>query len=425
MTTGPHIQLDALHGLARALAEGEFRARTVLERACAAVAGGFAFERVGIVRYVPATGALIPFVAHGLTAAERQALPAAVPIDRFSAFQRALGTGTATFVADPTDEEALPEAIAREFGIGSFVLVPLVSEGRCLGFMTCDERGQRFSLETSEIDLLDTFGALIAAFLERAIQHAELRRLNELRSQFVSLASHELRTPASAIYGAVQTLDAHEDDLSPEQRTELRRMLSRQSKRLFELVDNLLDLSRIEADALRIEPTAIDVRERLREIADAVVDRSQAVTVDVADDLRAVVDPRAFDRIVSNLVANAARHGKPPILVSAQQRRDELWVTVEDHGAGIAPEFIGSIFERFTRGERASTEGAGLGLAIAQSYARAQGGAITYEPVEPHGARFRITFPGWNMPVDPMSNEDDRAELGAPADGPRAEAPGR
>ena len=77
MTTKPHIQLEALHALARALSEGDFRARTVLERACSAVAGGFAFERVGIVRFVPATGMLIPFVAHGLTDAERAALPPA------------------------------------------------------------------------------------------------------------------------------------------------------------------------------------------------------------------------------------------------------------------------------------------------------------------------------------------------------------
>jgi GAF domain-containing protein len=202
MASKPHIQLEALHALARALAEGEFRARTVLERACAAVARGFAFERVGIVRYVPETGILLPFVAHGLTQREREALPAALPIAQHSAFQKAVATGLPTFVAEPIDEEALPRQAARAFGIGSFVVVPLISEARCLGFMTCDERGERFSLEPAEIDLLGTFGALIAAFLERAIQHADLRRLNELKSQFAALASHELRTPVTAIYGS-------------------------------------------------------------------------------------------------------------------------------------------------------------------------------------------------------------------------------
>jgi signal transduction histidine kinase len=389
----PHIQLEALHVLARALAGGEFRARAVLDRACAAVAGGFGFERVGIVRYIPETSTLIPFAAHGLTSAELGALPPALPIAQFSAFQDALATARAAFVEDPGGEEAVPEEIARGFGIGSFVIVPLVSDGRCLGFLTCDERGQAFSLDAAEVDLLTTFGTLIAAFLERAIEHGELRRLNELKSQFAALASHELRTPVAAIYGAVRTLDEREQELSPEQQAELRRMLSQQSKRLFELVENLLDLSRLEADSLRISPTEMEVRERLAEIVDAVFDGNREVRIEVPGDLRAVVDVQAFDRILSNLLANAVRHGAPPFSVSAARTNDELSVTIEDRGNGVAEEFVGSLFERFTRGVTPSNEGAGLGLSIAQSYARAHGGTLTYEPAKPHGARFRLILP--------------------------------
>ena len=393
MATKPHIQLEALHVLARALAGGEFRARAVLERACAAVAGGFGFERVGIVRYIPETSTLIPFAAHGLTSAELGALPPALPIAHFSAFQEAVATGRAAFVEDPGGEEEVPEEIARGFGIGSFVIVPLVSDGRCLGFLTCDERGEAFSLDAAEVDLLTTFGTLIAAFLERAIEHGELRRLNELKSQFAALASHELRTPVAAIYGAVRTLDAREQVLSGEQQAELRRMLSQQSKRLFELVENLLDLSRLEADSLRISPTEVEVRERLEEIVDAVFDRNREVRIEVPGDLRAVVDVQAFDRIVSNLLSNAVRHGAPPCVVSAARTNDELSVTIEDRGSGVAEEFVGSLFERFTRGATPSSEGAGLGLSIAQSYARAHGGTLTYEPAKPQGASFRLILP--------------------------------
>jgi len=389
----PHIQLEALHVLARALAGGEFRARAMLERACAAVARGFAFERVGIVRYIPETSTLIPFAAHGLTPAELGALPPALPVARFSAFQDALATGRAAYVEDPGGEEAVPEEIASGFGIGSFVIVPLVSDGRCLGFMTCDERGEAFSLDAAEVDLLTTFGTLIAAFLERAIEHGELRRLNELKSQFAALASHELRTPVAAIYGAVRTLDERAEQLSPEQQTELRRMLSQQTKRLFELVENLLDLSRLEADSLRISPTEIEVRAGLAEIVDVVVDGNTEVRIEVPEGLRAVVDVQAFDRILSNLLANAVRHGAPPFFVSAARTNGELTVTIEDRGSGVAEEFVGSLFERFTRGATSSSEGAGLGLSIAQSYARAHGGTLTYEPAKPHGARFRLTLP--------------------------------
>jgi signal transduction histidine kinase len=399
VTTRPQRQLEALHGLARALAAGEFRARTVLERACSAVGEGFGFERVGIVRYVPASRVLIPFVAHGLTADEREAIPAALPIHLFGAFERALEERRPMYVADPGSERALPEQVAREFGIGSFVIVPLLSEGQCLGFMTCDERGASFSLTGEEIDLLGTFGSLIAAFLERAIQHRELRRLNELKSQFVALASHELRTPVAAIYGAVETLDAREDELTAEQRTELRRTLSRQSKRLFELVENLLDLSRLEADALRIEPSEVQLGARLGEIAATVFEPGEAVEIDVADDLVALVDAQAFDRIVSNLLVNAARHGGRPIRIAADNSEGTLSLVVEDQGDGVSPDVLESLFERFTRGTTVSANGAGLGLAIAQSYARAHGGAITYEPALPHGARFRATLPASPAPA--------------------------
>jgi signal transduction histidine kinase len=393
LATKPHIQLEALHVLARALAGGEFRARAVLERACAAVAGGFGFERVGIVRYIPETSTLIPFAGHGLTSAELAALPPALPIAHFSAFQTALSTGRAAFVEEPAGGGDVPEEIARGFGIGSFVIVPLVSDGRCLGFMTCDERGETFSLDPAEVDLLTTFGTLIAAFLERAIEHGELRRLNELKSQFAALASHELRTPVAAIYGAVRTLDERGQELSADQQAELRRMLSQQSKRLFELVENLLDLSRLEADSLRISPIEIDVRDRLTEIVDGVFDGSKDVAIGVPEGLRAIVDVQAFDRILSNLLTNARRHGAPPFVVSVARLKGELSVTIEDRGSGVAEEFVGSLFERFTRGATHSSEGAGLGLSIAQSYARAHGGTLTYQPAMPQGASFRLILP--------------------------------
>jgi len=388
----PHIQLGALHELARALAGGEFRARVVLERACAAVAKGFGFERVGIVRYIPETATLLPFAAHGLTPAELKALPPALGIADFDAFKRALAANRAVFVETPDRERAIPAELALGFGIGSFVIVPLVSDGRCLGFLTCDERGGAFTLDAADIDLLTTFGTLIAAFLERAIEHGELRRLNELKSQFAALASHELRTPVAAIYGAVRTLDELESQLTKKQRTELRRMLTRQTRRLYELVENLLDLSRLEADSLRIVPVEVDLRSRLNELVDALLNGDE-VRVDCADGLTALVDAQAFDRIVSNLIANAGRHGAPPFRVAADVHDGELSVTVEDRGNGVSPRYVGSLFERFTRGPTSASEGAGLGLSVAQSYARAHGGSLIYEPVKPNGARFRLVLP--------------------------------
>src|SRR3954471_10920224 len=391
VATQPHIQLEALHLLARALAGGEFRARVVLERACAAVARGFGFERVGIVRWVPETTTLVPFAGFGLTPEEARSLPPALPVEQFTTFQRALAAGRAVFVSDPAGEEAVPKDVVQEFGIGSYVIAPLVSDGRCLGFMTCDERGGVFSLDAAEIDLLTTFGTLIAAFLEKAIEHGELRRLNELKSQFAALASHELRTPVAAIYGVVRTLDEREDEIEPEQRAQLRRMLTQQTGRLLELVENLLDLSRLEADSLRISPTRVNIHDQLAALVGTVANGE--VALDAPADLTAIVDPDAFDRIVSNLVGNAVRHGAAPIVVSATRSERELRVVVRDHGTGVAPEFVGSLFERFTRGATDSSVGAGLGLSIALSFTRAHGGTLTYEPGHPNGSIFSLSLP--------------------------------
>jgi two-component system sensor histidine kinase MtrB len=119
------------------------------------------------------------------------------------------------------------------------------------------------------------------------------------------------------------------------------------------------------------------------------------VTVAVAADLEVLVDPTALDRMLSNLVANALRHGAPPVSVTAARRDTHLRLAVEDRGEGVRREFVPRLFDRFARSPEARdrTEGSGLGLAIARAYARAHGGDIVYEPAMPRGARFEIVLP--------------------------------
>jgi two-component system sensor histidine kinase MtrB len=123
--------------------------------------------------------------------------------------------------------------------------------------------------------------------------------------------------------------------------------------------------------------------------------RPDQVTIAVPPDLEAAVDPSALDRMLSNLIANALRHGKPPVTVMAARRDTHLRLAVEDRGQGVEREFVPSLFDRFTRSaeSRGRTDGSGLGLAIARAYARAHGGDIVYEPAVPHGARFELVIP--------------------------------
>jgi signal transduction histidine kinase len=103
-----------------------------------------------------------------------------------------------------------------------------------------------------------------------------------------------------------------------------------------------------------------------------------------------IADPLVLDRVVSNLLLNASRYGRPPITIAAEQRDRHLRVSVEDHGAGVPEEIQSRLFERFARAE--GSGGTGLGLAIARSYARAHGGDLLYHP-SADGARFELVIP--------------------------------
>ena len=234
---------------------------------------------------------------------------------------------------------------------------------------------------------------MAAAFVEKA---DEFSRLDRAKSDFVSIASHELRTPIAVVHGIASTLHLRGSELREEQLIELRRTLFEQTSRLRELADQLLDLSRIEAGAVLVHPRVFRPREVLDALLPRLVpDRLGEIEVSVAPDVEVVSDQDAFERIVGNLVTNALRYGKPPIRVECE-RLAGFVLAVEDRGPGVEPEFVPRLFERFARSSssrRAIASGAGLGLAIARSLTEALGGALTYEPAQPRGARFVLELP--------------------------------
>jgi signal transduction histidine kinase len=253
-----------------------------------------------------------------------------------------------------------------------------------------------------ERKLLGTIGALTGLALDRARLFAQeqraresLERADELKSEFVALAAHELRAPVGAIYGISETIAARGSELSPERLDELQTTLTGQIRLLRELVEQLLDLSRLDADAVVINPQRVRVRERLERIVDAVVPlESSSIAIEADAALEADVDADALERMVSNLVVNACRYGEPPVVVRAEQAAGRLQVVVEDSGPGVPAEFVPQLFDRFARHATTATSvnGTGLGLAIARAYARAHRGDLRYRPAA-HGAAFEITLP--------------------------------
>jgi K+-sensing histidine kinase KdpD len=254
-----------------------------------------------------------------------------------------------------------------------------------------------------ELRLLETITSLTGIALDRVRlfeqEHASriaLEHANEVMTNFVSLAAHELRTPVTTVHGFVQTLNHLSGRLGEEQKQELREALEQQTARMASLVEQLLDLSRLDADAIEVRPQQLDLATHLRKVvATAAGGLAGEIEVVVDADDEVMVDPEVLDHIVTNLVTNALRYGRAPVRVTAAGDRGNVRLSVEDAGPGVAEEIEETLFERFTRAgvARDPMPGTGLGLAIARAYARAHRGDLVYERAEPTGARFVVELP--------------------------------
>jgi signal transduction histidine kinase len=239
-----------------------------------------------------------------------------------------------------------------------------------------------------------------AVAIDRSIAHEQVVRLTELQRDFVALAAHELRTPATTVYGLAATLARRE--LDADLQVELIETLYEQSERMSRLVEQLLDMSRLDAASIEVSPQLVALGPELEEIVRTMAgDRREEVIIDAPEAERAVADRMVLERVVGNLLTNALSYGAPPVRVSARQTDTHLRITVSDSGAGIDPQFVPHLFERFRRSDqaRAKVTGAGLGLSIARSYARAHCGDLLYHAGEESGAMFELVLPHTTPPT--------------------------
>jgi signal transduction histidine kinase len=292
-------------------------------------------------------------------------------------------------ILDDVDRADVFNPILREKGLKSMLGVPLLVHGRAIGVLHVGTLVHRH-FDADDTELLQLVAERVAIAVERAQLHEETVRLDQMKLNFVAIASHELRTPATSVYGALATLAQRGGDLGPDVREQLIRIGHTQSLRLCRLIEELLDLSRLDARAITVDPRPVVLAHVLARVFEAALPGDISLKLDVAPDLAAVADPLVIDRVVSNLLTNAARYGEPPIIVAAQQRERHLRISVEDHGVGVPEDLRPRLFDRFARG--GETSGSGLGLAIARAYARAHGGDLVYDPTA-HGARFELILP--------------------------------
>jgi signal transduction histidine kinase len=297
-------------------------------------------------------------------------------------------------VLDDVDHADVLNPILREKGIKSLLGAPLVARGRVLGVVhvgTLTER--RFN--PGEVELLELVAERIALALERALIHDELAKLDAMKRDFVVTAAHELRTPTSVIYGVAKTLAERRDSLDEQTVSALMDAFHDGSVRLARLIEDLLDFSRLDSKQTNVTLVPVPLVAVVDEAARGLsIAPSHEFDVLVPKNMVVLADRNALERILGNLIKNALVHGAPPISVTASAANGETRISIADNGPGVSQDFIGSLFEPFARSDVAGGRpGVGLGLAIAQSYARELGGELLYEQAEPTGARFTLVLP--------------------------------
>ncbi|WP_443042952.1 ATP-binding protein [Streptomyces sp. NBC_00370] len=239
-------------------------------------------------------------------------------------------------------------------------------------------------------DLSRTFNSAAESLQKRV---ADMSAREESSRRFVADMSHELRTPLTALTAVTEILEDEAENLDPMIAPAVTLVVS-ETRRLNELVENLMEVTRFDAGTARLVLDDVDVADQVTACIDARA-WLDAVELDAERGTMARLDPRRLDVILANLIGNALKHGGSPVRVAVRTEGDELVIEVRDHGPGIPEDVLPHVFDRFYKASasRPRSEGSGLGLSIAMENAHIHGGDITARNVPDGGAMFVLRLP--------------------------------
>jgi signal transduction histidine kinase len=393
--------LDAINRCARALSSS-----LEIEQAFAAfireLRGLLPFDRTAIV--LVEDGELRVFATAGAAAGTVFPPGTVVPIAGSAASQ--LQSGQAIYREDMTERRFDEEDEFVALGLLSRVLAPMLAGPETIGAISVVRR-EAHAFSSADIELLSLLGRLVGSAVQniRAYEAErttaeELRRLSALRADFVSLVSHELRSPMASVIGSARTLQLRWRELSPEQRESFLGLIAHETSRLADLIGDVLDTSRIEAGTFSYSFDDVDLALLVRDSA-AAAERGQdevPVRAVVHDPLpRVRGDRERLRQVLVNLIDNAVKYSPPGVEVSveAQSTDGRVVIEVRDQGPGIPAEHQNVIFEKFGRvqGGGSAKPGTGLGLFIARSIAEAHGGSLVVHSSPEDGSIFTLSLP--------------------------------
>ena len=299
------------------------------------------------------------------------------------------------------DEDTDSHVLLKDLGLQQALVAPLKVESMRVGVIIVGDpyEGDFSEVQLEQLGSLAAPAGLVLSQIGRYEAQAEMaRRLEEvaqMKTDFVSTVSHELRSPLTSIIGSLDTVNRPELAPPEPMSQQLLDSARRQAGRLQRLIEDLLVVSRIDRGAIPVHPEVVEVKEIFDEVG-RVISIEPTATVEPAN-LAVYADRDHFQRILINLVENAAKYAPgSPVELFAWQKGNRAMMAVVDHGPGIPEDARESIFERFTQLDQSDTRskgGTGLGLSIVKSLVEVMDGSVRIESTEGGGATFVLDLP--------------------------------
>lgn len=322
---------------------------------------------------------------------------------------RVINSGKSLLI-NPTEQDIVPTytkneehaELVRKIGIRSYICVPLRVRGRAMGALNFLISSDRRRFDKKDLETAEDLGHHVALVIEKAELYKDARNAIQLRDEFISIASHELKTPLTALILQVEVLSTIMESVDTDEKALVSKVLNstnRQLDRLGHLVDDMLDISRIASGKMKFRSLEVNIVDLTDEVLDRFRDQLMEQKIELHFEIKKPIvlkcDPYRIEQVITNLMTNAIRYGeKTPIKVDIIQNADRAILAVQDGGRGIALQDHERIFKRFERAVASDDIiGLGLGLFISNQIAQEHGGKISVESELGKGAKFILELP--------------------------------
>jgi len=330
-----------------------------------------------------------------------------IDLDAPSGLPQVLRTGRPEFYPEITDTMLVVMAkdertlqLARELGLSSVMIVPLVAQAAPIGAITFVAAESRRHYGVADLSMAEELASRAALAIENSRLYGASQQAVALRDDFISVASHELKTPVTSLKVYTEVLQRQAERQGDERTSRHLSKMNTQIERLALLISELLDVSRIEAGKLALRQEVVHISELVEEVVEAIQATTTKHRIEVEGSIRQSVtgDRERLGQVLTNLLTNAVKYSPHAsrIVVHLADEADLVTIEVEDFGIGIDPEHLTQIFDRFYRVSSADEKtfpGLGMGLYISHEIVRRHGGSLHVTSEKGHGSVCRVDIP--------------------------------